>query len=156
MTIRRKLGRDAAHRWAMLRTMVTQLIELERIKTTLPKAKELRKVADRVVTYAKRGDKGSLVLASGIVRTERELHKLFTVMAERYAQRDGGYTRVIQIGRRRHDAAPMAFIEYVDRPDELRPARPPPGTLLPLSARAALQQQQQQQQPQQQQQQIQR
>ncbi|KAF8064515.1 rplQ [Scenedesmus sp. PABB004] len=99
----------------MLRTMVTQLIEHERIQTTLPKAKELRKVADRVVTYAKKGDKNNLILASGVVRTERELHKLFTTLAARYAGRAGGYTRVVHLGRRQHDAAPMAYIECAAR-----------------------------------------
>ncbi|WIA19094.1 hypothetical protein OEZ85_003743 [Tetradesmus obliquus] len=128
----------------MLRTMVTQLLEHERIQTTLPKAKELRKVADRVVTYAKKGNKTGAVLAGAVVRTERELHKLMTVMAERYKQRQGGYTRVVQLGRRQHDAAPMAYIEYVDRPGELRPAQPPQESHMQRAAQAALRQRQRQ------------
>lgn len=218
MTVKHKLGRNAAHRWAMLRlasihvntpsvskhgwlvlcltrrfcaaarTMVTQLLQHERIQTTLPKAKELRKVADRVITYAKKvrhwrglpcyatscsatandmgksalfsttghsaditlmllnaitttdscrrswqpvflctlaaafdaikrypcmlqADKNGLILAGSIVRTERELHKLMTTMAERYKDRQGGYTRIVQLGRRQHDAAQLAYIE---------------------------------------------
>eukprot|EP00775_Hariotina_reticulata_P006268 gene6268-6506_t len=91
--------------------MVTQLLQHERIQTTLPKAKELRKIADRVITYAKKGDGRGRVLAGAVVRTERELHKLMTTMAERYRDRQGGYTRILQAGRRQHDAAPMAFIE---------------------------------------------
>eukprot|EP00879_Flechtneria_rotunda_P009154 GHRR01009584.1.p1 GENE.GHRR01009584.1~~GHRR01009584.1.p1 ORF type:complete len:112 (+),score=18.03 GHRR01009584.1:1313-1648(+) len=111
MTIRHKLGRDTAHRWAMLRTMVTQLLEHERIQTTLPKAKELRKVADRVITYAKQGGTNGLKQAKAVVRTDKELHKLFTTMVQRYRCRQGGYTRIVQIGRREHDAAKMAYIE---------------------------------------------
>lgn len=153
MVQRIKLGRTKAHRLSMLRTMVTQLIEHERIQTTLARAKQLRKLADRVVTYAKKGDRPARVEAGAVVRTDREMHKLFTTLAERYQDRPGGYTRVLRCGLRQHDAAPMAFIEFVDRQGELRPARPPPGqqqqqsfTLLPASARALLQQQQQQQQ----------
>lgn len=146
MTVRQKLNRNTAHRWAMLRTMVTQLIQHERIQTTVAKAKELRKVADRVVTYAKKGDIHGQRLAASIVRTEREQHKLLTQLAERYRERQGGYTRIVQLGRRQHDAAQMAFIEYVDRPGELRAARPPNTSHLPLAAQAVLQQQQQQRQ----------
>ncbi|GBF93979.1 50S ribosomal protein L17 [Raphidocelis subcapitata] len=137
MVQRIKLGRYKAHRVSMLRTMVTQLIEHERIQTTLARAKELRRLADRVVTYAKKGDRPARIEAGAVVRTDRELHKLFTTLAERYAGRAGGYTRVLQCGVRRHDAAPLAFIEFVDREGELRPARP-----------GFLQQQQQQQQQQ--------
>jgi large subunit ribosomal protein L17 len=86
----RKLGRDSAHRWAMMRTMVTQLIEHERIKTTVAKAKELRKVADRVVTYAKRGTLSARRRATAVVRTDAAVQKLFTELAARYQGRAGG------------------------------------------------------------------
>ena len=85
----RKLGRDSAHRWAMMRTMVTQLIEHERIRTTVAKAKELRKVADRVVTYAKRGTLSARRRATAVVRTDAAVQKLFTELAERYQGRAG-------------------------------------------------------------------
>lgn len=123
----RKLGRDAAHRWAMLRTMVTQLIEHQRIETTVAKAKELRKLADKVVTYAKKGTLLAKRQAGAIVRTELMLQKLFTELADRYKTRAGGYTRVLQTKQRLSDSAKMAIIEYVDRKGELRPSRPPEG-----------------------------
>eukprot|EP00744_Colponema_vietnamica_P003445 GILI01005276.1.p2 GENE.GILI01005276.1~~GILI01005276.1.p2 ORF type:complete len:152 (+),score=38.86 GILI01005276.1:77-532(+) len=121
----RKLSRDSAHRWAMLRNMVTSLIKHERIETTVPKAKELRRLADQVVTMAKDNTKNSYIKASGIVREKPALEKLFSELAERYKDREGGYTRVIQTRNRRGDWAPMAFIEYIDREGELRePNRP--------------------------------
>ncbi|KAI8465344.1 MAG: mitochondrial ribosomal protein L17 [Monoraphidium minutum] len=144
MVQRIKLGRPKAHRVAMLRTMVTQLIEHERIQTTLGRAKQLRKLADRVVTYAKKGDRAARIEAGAVVRTDREMHKLFTTLAERYAGRAGGYTRVLRCGLRRHDAAPLAFIEFIDREGELRPARPPappPLAALPPQQQPLLHQQ---------------
>lgn len=131
----RKLGRDAAHRWAMLRTMVTQLIEHERITTTVAKAKELRRVADKVVTYAKKGTLTARRQAGAIVRTDSMMQKLFTEFADRYKDRKGGYTRVLPVGQRQRDAAKMAFIEYVDREGELRPARPPEGLGISFAAK---------------------
>ena len=119
----RKLGKDASHRWAMIRTMVTQLIEHERIQTTVAKAKELRRVADRVVTFAKEGSLRARRKAAAVVRTDAAVNKLFTELAERYKERPGGFTRVLQIGQRKSDSAAMAYIEYVDRDGELRPAR---------------------------------
>ena len=121
------------------RTMVTQLIQHERIETTVQKAKELRRVADKMVTLGKQGDIAARRQAAAIVNGDGELHKLFTQLAERYRERDGGYTRVIRTGTRVGDAAQMAFIEYVDREGELRPARPPSlPSLLPPAAQAAL------------------
>lgn len=122
------------------RTMVTQLIEHERIETTLPKAKELRRIADQVITLGKQGDLTARRRAGAIVNGDAEMHKLFGALAERYAGRDGGYTRIIRTGQRQGDAAEMAFIEYVDRDGELRPARPPAWqlpSLLPPAAQAA-------------------
>ena len=137
----RKLGRDAAHRWAMLRTMVTQLIEHERITTAVAKAKELRRVADKVVTYAKKGTLTARRQAGAIVRTDSMMQKLFTEFADRYKDRQGGYTRVLQVGQRQRDAAKMAYIEYVDREGELRPARPPEGLGISFAAKELVHQQ---------------
>ena len=135
----RKLGRDSAHRWAMMRTMVTQLIEHERIQTTVAKAKELRKIADRVVTYAKRGTLSARRRATAVVRTDAAMQKLFTELAERYSGRAGGFTRVLQTGQRSSDSAQMAYIEYVDREGELRPARPAQGLGLSWAAKEFVQ-----------------
>ncbi|KAL3801772.1 hypothetical protein HJC23_001168 [Cyclotella cryptica] len=122
----RKLGRTPKHKWAMLRNMVTSLIKHERIETTLPKAKELRHLADKVVGYAKRGNLYGKQLAEQVVREKPMVTKLMEVLGPRYADRDGGYTRVMKLSRpRRGDNAPMAVIEYVDRPGEIRAARVP-------------------------------
>ena len=127
--------------------MVTQLILHERIETTVQKAKELRRLADQVVTLGKQGDLNARRQAAAIVNGDAELHKLFTQLAARYRDREGGYTRVLRTGQRTGDAAQMAFIEYVDREGELRPSRPP-RSLLPPAAQAAVDAaQQQQQQP---------
>ena len=131
----RKLGKDASHRWAMMRTMVTQLIEHERIQTTVAKAKELRRVADRVVTFAKEGGLRARRKAAAVVRTDAMVNKLFTDLAERYKERPGGFTRFLQIGQRKSDSASMAYIEYVDRDGELRPARPATGFGLSWAAK---------------------
>ena len=121
----RKLNRTSEHRWAMLRTMVTQLIEHGRIRTTVPKAKELRRVADKMVTKAKNGSLHARRHAARVVRTRGALNKLFEELGPRYEQRDGGYTRVLRCGNRYGDWAPMAYIEFVDREGELRPAKQP-------------------------------
>jgi large subunit ribosomal protein L17 len=137
----RKLRRTSAHRWAMLRTMVSQLVEHGRIETTLAKAKELRRVADQVVTLGKEGTLAARRRAAAVVRGDDPLRRLFGEMAARYAAREGGYCRILRTRRRPNDAAQMAFVEYVDRPGELRPARPAragAGALLPPAARAAL------------------
>lgn len=136
-----RLGRATAHRLAMLKTMATQLIRHERIETTLPKAKELRKLADKLITMGKEGTLAARRRAAGIVRGDEELHKLFTTFADRYSDRDGGYTLVMRTRQRKGDAAQMAFIEYVDREGELRPARPA-QSLLPRIAQESARQQQ--------------
>jgi large subunit ribosomal protein L17 len=112
--------------------MVTQLLQHERIHTTLARAKQLRKLADRVITWAKQGDKTAERRVERVVRTERERHSLLTRLAERYGDRPGGYTRVLRAGTRDRDAAEMAFVELVDREGELRPARPSPEWSRPL------------------------
>ncbi|KAL3768123.1 hypothetical protein ACHAWO_008291 [Cyclotella atomus] len=123
----RKLGRTPKHKWAMLRNMVTSLIKHERIETTLPKAKELRHLADKVIGYAKKDNPTyGKQLALQVVREKPMVTKLMEVLGPRYADRDGGYTRVLKLSRpRRGDNAPMAVIEYVDRPGEIRAARVP-------------------------------
>lgn len=109
----RKLERTASHRRALLRHLVTSLIKHERIETTLPKAKELRRFADRMVTLAKRGDLHARRQAARFVLDTEALRKLFSVLAERFKDRAGGYTRVIRTGFRGGDAAPMGLIEYL-------------------------------------------
>ena len=111
----RKLNRTSAHRQAMLRNMMNSLIEHEAIKTTLPKAKDLKRVMDKYVTLAKRGDLNSRRLAASRLRDEDMVKKLFDVLAKRYAGRNGGYTRVLKAGFRYGDSAPRAVIELVDR-----------------------------------------
>jgi large subunit ribosomal protein L17 len=122
----RKLGRTTSHKWSMLRNQVSSLIEHERIVTTEAKAKELRHLADHVVTLAKRGDLHNRRRAASIVRGDWNVSKLFDVLGPRYQWREGGYCRVLKLARPRvGDNAPMAVIEYVDRPGEIRAARPP-------------------------------
>jgi len=118
----RKLNRTQSHRKAMFANMATSLLSHEQIKTTLPKAKELRGVVDRLITLGKRGDLHSRRLAARQVRDETVLRKLFSELAPRYAKRPGGYTRVLKAGFRYGDAAPMAIIELVDRNPEAKGA----------------------------------
>lgn len=111
----RKLNRTASHRRAMFANMVAALIKHEQIITTLPKAKELRRVTDRIITLAKKGDLASRRLAVARVRDEAMVKKLFDTLGPRYEDRNGGYTRVLKAGFRHGDSAPMAVIELVDR-----------------------------------------
>lgn len=99
----------------MFRNMVTSLLTYERITTTLPKAKELSRIADKMITLGKRGDLGSRRKALGYVRTKEIAAKLFAALSERYKDRPGGYTRIFKLGPRAGDNAPMAMIELVDR-----------------------------------------
>lgn len=110
----RKLGRTTAHRKALLRNLATALLEHERIITTEPKAKELRRVADKLVTLGKRGDLHARRQALQVVRSNAVVRKLFDEIAPRFAQRMGGYTRILRLGYRPGDAAAMAVIELVD------------------------------------------
>ncbi len=108
-----RLGRNTAHRIAMMRNMVTSLIEFERIETTLPKAKQLRGLADKMVTLGKQGTLHSRRRALATVRKKSAVSKLFTELATRFKDRAGGYTRVIKLGFRHGDGAPMAIVEYL-------------------------------------------
>jgi large subunit ribosomal protein L17 len=116
----RKLNRTATHRSAMLASLATALIKHEQIATTLPKAKELRRVTDRLITLAKRGDLHARRLAFSRIRDEAMVAKLFETLGPRYAARPGGYTRMLKAGFRYGDAAPMAVIELVDRDEAAR------------------------------------
>lgn len=120
----RKLSRTHAHRKAMFRNMVTSLLRHERIVTTVPKAKELRGVADRCITYAKKGSLHHRRLAARYVQDKEVLHTLFTDYAERYENRPGGYTRIMRLGWRKGDAAEMAVIELVDSEVDVLRRRP--------------------------------
>lgn len=115
----RKLQRTTSHRLAMLKNMVSSLIEHEGIRTTLPKAKEARKVAEKVITLGKKGGLANVRLASKTVKDRVLLQKLFGELKDRYAERPGGYTRIVRLGFRRGDAAEMCLLELVDRPEKV-------------------------------------
>lgn len=112
----RKLNRDAAHRKAMFKNMSCSLFEHEIIKTTLAKAKELRRVAEPLITLAKNDSVANRRLAFARMGSKEAVGKLFVELGPRYMDRPGGYTRILKCGYRAGDAAPMAFIELVDRP----------------------------------------
>ena len=111
----RKLNRTSSHRKAMFSNMVTALVTHEQIKTTLPKAKDLRRMADKMISLGKKGTLHARRQAFGYLRDDAAVAKLFDTLAERYKERPGGYTRVLKAGFRYGDAAPMAVIELVDR-----------------------------------------
>ena len=113
----RKLNRTSAHRLAMLRNMANSLIEHEAIKTTVPKAKELRRVVEPLITLAKEPTLANKRLAFDRLRNRDNVVKLFNVLGPRFQTRPGGYTRILKMGFRVGDNAPMAFVELVDRPD---------------------------------------
>ena len=119
----RKLNRTASHRKAMFANMAAALIEHEQIVTTLPKAKEMRSVADKLITLGKRGDLHARRQAIARIRDVAQVKKLFDVLGPRYKDRNGGYTRVLKAGFRYGDNAPMAVIELVDRDVEARGAK---------------------------------
>ncbi len=112
----RHLNRTSSHRQAMFRNMAVSLIEHEVIKTTLPKAKELRRVAEPLITLAKNDSVANRRLAFARTRDKAVVGKLFSEIGPRYADRPGGYTRILKCGYRAGDAAPMAYVELVDRP----------------------------------------
>jgi len=116
----RRFSRDSGHRQAMFSNMAASLIRHEQIVTTLPKAKDLKRVVDKYVTLAKRGDLNSRRLAAARLRDEDMVKKLFDVLADRYRDRNGGYTRVLKAGFRYGDNAPRAVIELVDRDESVK------------------------------------
>jgi large subunit ribosomal protein L17 len=113
----RKLNRNSSHRRAMFRNMTASLIEHELIKTTLPKAKELRRVAEPLITLAKEDSVAARRLAFNRLRDSEAVGKLFSELGPRYRERPGGYLRILKCGFRAGDKAPMAYVELVDRPD---------------------------------------
>ena len=110
----RKLGRTSTHRKAMLANMAASLFEHEKIKTTEPKSKELRRTAEKLITLAKRGDLHARRLAAKTIRDKEILSKLFDEIGPKYADRNGGYTRIMKLGSRFGDGAPMTIIELVE------------------------------------------
>ncbi|MCE2522637.1 MAG: 50S ribosomal protein L17 [Rhodobacteraceae bacterium] len=115
----RRLNRTSEHRKAMFANMAGSLIEHEQISTTLPKAKELRPIVEKLITLGKRGDLHARRLAASRLKQDKHVSKLFAVLGPRYSERDGGYVRIMKAGHRYGDMAPMAVIELVDRdPDQ--------------------------------------
>lgn len=125
---KRKLQRKSGHRTAMLRNMAAALIKHEQITTTTAKAKELRPYVEKLITLAKRGGLSNRRLAHARMMDDAQERKLFEVLAERYANRNGGYTRIIKAGIRASDAAPLAIIELVDRDPDAKGKDSGPAT----------------------------
>jgi len=117
----RRLGRKTSHREAMFRNMVTSLLNHEKITTTDAKAKEIRSVAEKMITLGKRGDLHAMRLAASYIREKSVVTKLFTSIAPRYKDRSGGYTRIIKLGIRQGDTAPISLIELVE--EEMAPKK---------------------------------
>jgi len=118
----RRLNRTHEHRKAMFSNMAGSLIEHEQIKTTLPKAKELRPIVEKLITLAKRGDLHARRQAAAQLKQDKDVAKLFDVLGPRMAERKGGYTRIMKAGFRYGDMAPMAIIEFVDRDEDAKGA----------------------------------
>ena len=112
-SVKVRLSRSTSHRLAMMRNMVTSLIDFERIETTLPKAKQLRRLADRMITLGKEGTLQARRRALAVIRKKSSVSKVFTALADRFRDRNGGYTRILKLGFRHGDGAPMAIIEYL-------------------------------------------
>ena len=122
----RKLNRTSSHRLAMLRNMIGSLLRYEVIKTTLPKAKELRRVAEPILTLGKNPSVANRRLAFARLRDREMVTKLFDELGPRYATRNGGYSRILKFGFRKGDNAPMALIELLDRPSITQPVETEP------------------------------
>ena len=116
----RKLNRTSSHRKALLMNMTNALIKHEQITTTLPKAKELRPYIEKIITLGKKGDLSARRKAISILQDDKMIKKVFSILAERYISRSGGYTRIIKLGNRFGDNAPTAVIEFVDRDEEAK------------------------------------
>lgn len=119
----RRLSRTTEHRQAMLRNLLTALMEHEKVETTRAKAKEVRKWAEQIITLAKRGDLHARRQTLAVVRSKKALTKLFGELKERYQDRPGGYTRLVPLGWRRGDGASLSILELVGRPEKLPKAR---------------------------------
>jgi large subunit ribosomal protein L17 len=119
----RRLSRTTEHRLAMLRNLITSLLDVERVETTRAKAKEARQWAEKIITLAKRGDLHARRQTMAVVRSKKVVAKLFSELKERYQDRPGGYTRIIPLGVRLGDGAPMSILELVDRPEKLPKAK---------------------------------
>lgn len=131
----RRLGRTTSHRIAMFRNMVTSLFAHERITTTDAKAKELRSIAEKMITLGKRGDLHAVRQAASYIRDKKVVTKLFSTIAPRYKERDGGYTRIIKLGIRPGDCAPLSVIELVEEQFEKKVKKSKPAA--PAQAVAA-------------------
>jgi len=121
----RRLGRTTSHRIAMFRNMVTSFLSHEKITTTDAKAKELRSIAEKMITFGKKGDLHAMRLAASYIRDKKVVTKLFTTIAPRYKERNGGYTRIVKLGIRAGDNAPMSLIELVEEQLEQKPEKKP-------------------------------
>ncbi len=130
----RRLGRTTSHRVAMFRNMVTSLLNNERITTTDAKAKELRSIADKMVTLGKRGDLHAMRQAAAYIRDKKVVTKLFATIAPRYKERNGGYTRIVKLGIRPGDNAPLSLIELVEEQIEVKPVKKSPAKKTSVSA----------------------
>jgi large subunit ribosomal protein L17 len=119
----RRLGRTTSHRIAMFRNMVTSLLNHERITTTDAKAKELRSIAEKMITLGKKGDLHAMRQAASYIRDKKIVTKLFATIAPRYQERSGGYTRIVKLGIRPGDSAPLSLIELVEEQVEKKPAK---------------------------------
>ncbi len=123
----RRLGRTSSHRIAMFRNMVTSFLSHERITTTDAKAKELRSIAEKMITLGKRGDLHAMRQAAAYIRDKKVVTKLFTTIAPRYKERNGGYTRIVKLGIRPGDNAPVSIIELVEEQVEAKPIKKVPA-----------------------------
>jgi large subunit ribosomal protein L17 len=132
----RRLGRNSSHRAAMMRNMVTSLIEHEKITTTVTRAKELRKLADKMISLGKRGDLNARRQALQVIRDRKVVGKLFEMVGPRYQQRPGGYTRILKTGNRLGDNAPLCIIELVEEEFTPRPRKAAPATEAPATVAA--------------------
>lgn len=139
----RRLGRTTSHRIAMFRNMVTSFLEHERITTTDAKAKELRSIAEKMITLGKRGDLHALRQAASYIRDKKVVTKLFSTIAPRYKERDGGYTRIIKLGIRPGDNAPLSVIELVEeqvnkKEKKAKPAKTAIAAVAPVAEQAVV------------------
>jgi large subunit ribosomal protein L17 len=133
----RRLGRTTSHRVAMFRNMVTSFLNHEKITTTDAKAKELRSIADKMITLGKRGDLHAMRLAASYIREKSVVTKLFTTIAPRYVDRPGGYTRIVKLGIRPGDNAPLSMIELVESECTPKAKKSPPKPKAAVAAKPA-------------------